>query len=327
MFISLFYIYDIQFADMKIVFLDASTIGEDISLSPIASLGELTCWPNSTPQEALGRVKDADVLIINKIKVTPELMDAAPNLKLICEAATGVNNIDLDGAASRNIPVKNVAAYSTESVVQVTFMHILNLLCKAPLYDSKVKSGAYSRCGIFTDVSAPFPELAGKKMGIIGMGNIGHRVAEVASAFGMKVSYFSTSGTSHCNDYPSLGIEQLLGESDIVSIHAPLNSATAGLIGSERMKLMKKSAILINMGRGGIVDEAALAAAVDNGTIAGAGLDVFSTEPLPQDNPLLHVSHPERLSLTPHTGWASVEARQRLVEGIAGNIRTYLQSL
>ena len=310
---------------MKIVFLDAATIGEDISLSPIASLGELTCWPNSTPQEALLRVKDAEVLIINKIKVTSELMDAAPKLKLICEAATGVNNIDLPSAAERNIPVKNVAAYSTESVVQLTFTHILSLTCKAPFYDAKVKSGAYSRSGLFTDVSAPFTELAGKRMGIIGMGNIGSRVASIATAFGMKVSYFSTSGTSHCTEYPSVGIDQLLRESDIVSIHAPLNSATAGLIGGERLKLMKPSAILINMGRGGIVDEAALAEAIDNGTIAGAGLDVFSTEPLPQDNPLLHVAHPERLSLAPHIGWASVEARRRLVEGIASNISSYLQ--
>ena len=188
-----------------------------------------------------------------------------------------------------------------------------------------MKSGAYSRSGLFTDVSAPFPELSGKQMGIIGMGNIGSRVARIATAFGMKVSYFSTSGTSHCTEYPSVGIDQLLRESDIVSIHAPLNSATAGLIGGERLKLMKPSAILINMGRGGIVDEAALAEAIDDGTIAGAGLDVFSTEPLPQDNPLLHVAHPERLSLAPHIGWASVEARRRLVEGIASNISSYLQ--
>ena len=162
-------------------------------------------------------------------------------------------------------------------------------------------------------------------MGIIGMGNIGSRVARIATAFGMKVSYFSTSGTSHCTEYPSVGIDQLLRESDIVSIHAPLNSATAGLISGERLKLMKPGAILINMGRGGIVDEAALAEAIDDGTIAGAGLDVFSTEPLPQDNPLLHVAHPERLSLAPHIGWASVEARRRLVEGIASNISSYLQ--
>ncbi|MGN0190577.1 MAG: D-2-hydroxyacid dehydrogenase [Candidatus Cryptobacteroides sp.] len=312
---------------MKIVFLDAATIGEDISLEPIASLGDLTCWQTSTPQESLARVKEAEVLIINKVKVTAELIDAAPNLKLICEAATGVNNIDLGYAASRNIPVRNVAGYSTESVVQVTFMHILNLLCKAPLYDSRVKSGAYSRGGLFTDVSVPFPELAGKRMGIIGMGSIGHRVAEVASAFGMAVSYFSTSGTSHCSDFPSVGIEQLLAESDIVSIHAPLNQATLGLIDSDRLKLMKSGAILVNMGRGGIVDEPALARAIDDGTIAGAALDVFAVEPLPEDNPLLHLSHPERLSLTPHTGWASVEARRRLVDGIAGNIRSFMQDL
>ena len=316
-----------SFANMKTVFLDAATIGEDISLDPISSLGELTCWPNSTPQQARERVKEAEILIINKIKVDSGLLDAAPHLKLICEAATGVNNIDLASAAERNIPVRNVAGYSTESVVQLTFTHILSLLCRAPYYDSRVKSGEYSRSGLFTDVTAPFPELSGKRMGIVGMGNIGTRVAQVASAFGMRVSYFSTSGTSHCTEYPSVDIDTLLRESDVVSIHAPLNSTTRGLIDADRLNLMKRSAILVNMGRGGIVDEAALAGAIDEGTIAGAGLDVFAVEPLPQDSPLLHVAHPERLSLAPHIGWASVEARRRLVDGIAENIRSYLESL
>ena len=305
---------------MKIVFLDAATVGSDISLAPIQELGQLVCYGTSAPQEALERVRDCEVLIVNKVKVTPELIDAAPSLKLICEAATGVNNIDLEYAASKGIPVRNVAGYSTDSVVQTTFMHMLNLVGRLPYYDSKVKSGEYGRSGLFTDVSVPFMELSGKTLGIIGMGTIGRRVACVAEAFGMEVIYYSTSGTSHCADYPSVSLEELMSSADVVSVHAPLNDRTAGLIGERELALMKSSAIILNMGRGGIVDEAALAAAVDCGMIAGAGLDVYSAEPLPSDNPLMGVRHKERLSLTPHTAWASVEARTRLVAMIAENI-------
>ena len=304
---------------MKIIFLDASTIGA-ASLEPIAALGDLVCYPFSSPQEALERVKEAEVLIINKVKVTAQLMDAAPRLRLICEAATGVNNIDLEAAAVRGIPVKNVAGYSTDSVVQLTFALILNLLCRTASYDSYIKSGQYSASPIFTEVSHPFPELAGKTLGIVGMGTIGQRVAKVAQAFGMEVIYFSTSGTSHCKDYPSVSIDALMQKSDIVSIHAPLNARTNGLIKARELALMRPSAIIINIGRGGIVDEQALADAISEGRIAGAGLDVFSSEPLPADSPLLHTTHPERLSLTPHIGWASEEALNRLVQGIAKNI-------
>lgn len=305
---------------MKITFLDAATLGGDISLEPVSRLGELVCWPSSTPEEAMERVSDCDVLIVNKVRVTSELIDAARNLKLICEAATGVNNIDLDYAASKGIPVRNVAGYSTESVVQCTFMHILNLVGHLPYYDGRVKSGQYSAGGMFTDVSLPFFELAGKTIGIVGMGTIGRRVAHVACAFGMNVIYYSTSGTSHCHDYPSVPLERLMAESDIVSVHAPLNDRTSGLIGDRELALMKPHAVIVNMGRGGIVDEAALAEAVDKGAIAGAGLDVYSEEPLNAGNPLSGVRHKERLSLTPHTAWASVEARTRLVEMIAENI-------
>lgn len=304
---------------MKIVFLDAATMGE-VSFAAIERFGELTLYPLSSPSEALERVADCDVLIINKVKVTKELIDAAPRLRLICEAATGVNNIDLAYAEEKGIPVRNVAGYSTDSVVQCTFMHILNLVGKASYFDSYVKDGRYSGSGIFTEASVAYHELSGKTMGIIGMGNIGSRVARVAEAFGMKVRYFSTSGTSHCKDYPSLPLDELLETSDIVSIHAPYNERTAGLIGAGQLRLMKPSAILVNMGRGGIVDEKALAEAVDAGTIAGAALDVFVTEPLPHDSPLLHVSHPERLSFSPHIAWASEEARQRLTDLIAENI-------
>lgn len=293
----------------------------DTSLAMIEELGELTCYATSTAEEALERVKDAEVIIINKVKVTRELIDAAPNLHLICEAATGVNNIDLDAAAEKGIPVRNVAGYSTDAVVQETFMHLLSLAGNAPYFDETVKSGAYSASPIFTDVTKPFVELAGKTMGIIGMGNIGTKVAQIAEAFGMKVVYFSTSGTSHCDKYPSLSIEDLMSESDVISIHAPLNERTNGLIGANELAYMKKSAFILNMGRGGIVDEAALADAISAERIAGAALDVFCTEPLPADSPLLHTAHPERLRFTPHTAWASVEARRRLADGIAENIK------
>lgn len=304
---------------MKITFLDASTMG-DTPLDCIARLGELTCWPASTRDEALERVSDCEVLIVNKVAVDRELIDAAPSLRLICEAATGVNNIDLEYAASKGIPVRNVAAYSTDSVVQQTFMHMLSLMGNAPYFDGRVKDGTYSSMPVFTDVSEPFIEAAGKTIGIVGMGAIGTKVASVAGAFGMKVIYFSTSGTSHCTDYPSVSLEELLTQSDVISIHAPMNERTRGMIGERELALMKPTAFILNLGRGGIVDEAALADAVDRGVIAGAALDVFCKEPLPSDSPLLHVSHPERFRFTPHTAWASVEARARLAEGVAANI-------
>lgn len=305
---------------MKIVFLDASTLGA-ASLKPIEELGELVCYPLSSPEEAMERVKDADVLIINKVKVTDALMAAAPELKLICEAATGTNNIDLEAAARRGIPVRNVAGYSSDSVVQLTFALLLELVCSTASHDRYVKDGSYSASRIFTDVRAPFMELAGKTIGIVGMGNIGSRVAKAAQGFGMNVIYYSTSGTSHCTDFPSVSLECLMASSDVISIHAPLNAKTLGLIKARELSLMKGSAYIINIGRGGIVDENDLADAISKGIIAGAGIDVFSTEPLPDSHPLLHTAHPERLCFTPHIGWASKEALDRLVLGIAGNVK------
>ncbi len=304
---------------MKIVFLDAATMG-DVSFSPISALGDLECFQTSDREEALRRVKDAEVLIINKIKVDKELVDAAPKLRLICEAATGVNNIDLEYAASKGIPVRNAVGYSTDSVVQMTFMMILSLVGRCRYFDDFVKSGEYSRSGLFTDVSTMFFELRGKRLGIIGLGNIGGNVAKVGEAFGMNVSYFSTSGTSHSKDYPSVDLDTLMSSSDIISIHAPYNERTAGLVGAEQLRKMKSTAYIVNMGRGGIIDEAALAEAIDGGWIAGAGVDVFTAEPLPADNPLLNVRNRDRLILTPHIGWASIEARERLVAMIADNI-------
>lgn len=305
---------------MKIVFLDAATLGET-PLDEIAALGELVTYPFSTRAEALERVGDCEVLIVNKVRVDEELLSRAPRLRLICESATGVNNIDLEAAAARGIPVRNAAGYSTEAVVQSTFMHLLSLAGFAPYFDDCVKSGRYSAGTLFCDISHPYPELAGKTLGVIGMGTIGTRVAAVASAFGMRVVYYSTSGTSHNTDYPSVPLDALLRQADAVTIHAPLNARTKGLIGAAELRQMKPSAFLLNLGRGGIADEAALAQAVDEGVIAGAALDVFVSEPLPADHPLLHVRHPERFRFTPHVAWASREALGRLVHQVAENIR------
>ena len=304
---------------MKIVFLDAGTMGTS-SLAPIESQGELVAWPNSTPEESVARVSDCDVLIVNKIKVNDRLLDAAPRLRLVCEAGTGINNIDVDACERRGVLVRNVAGYSTDSVVQETFMHILNLLGNGAYFDEVVKSGAYSRSGLFTDYSRPFIEMAGKTLGVIGLGAIGSKVARIGTAFGMNVVYYSTSGTSHSTEYPSVPLERLMRESDVISVHAPYNERTAGLVGEKELRMMKPKAIIVNMGRGGIVVEDALAKVIDEGVIGGAGLDVYSVEPIPADHPLLHTRHPERLSLTPHVACASIEARERLIQSIADNI-------
>ena len=304
---------------MKIVFLDAGTMGTS-SLAPIERVGELTAWPNSTPEESIGRVSDCEVLIVNKIKVNDLLLEAAPKLLLVCEAGTGINNIDVDACARHGVIVRNVAGYSTDSVVQETFMHILNLLGNGAYFDNVVKSGAYSRSGLFTDYSRPFIEMTGKVLGVIGLGAIGSKVARIGSAFGMKVIYYSTSGTNHSEEYPSVSLEHLMRKSDVISVHAPYNERTAGLVGEKELRMMKPKAIIVNMGRGGIVVEEALAKVIDEGVIGGAGLDVYSTEPIPENHPLLHTRHPERLSMTPHIAWASIEARERLIQSIADNI-------
>ena len=305
---------------MKIVFLDAATMG-DVSFEPFERLGEFVSYPTSTPEQARERVADADVVMINKVLVNKDLIDAAPALKLVCVAATGVNNIDVEYAASKGIPVRNVAGYSTDSVAQSTFMHILSLAGGAPYFDESVKSGSYSRSGMFTDPNWNWTELVGKTIGIIGMGNIGRKVAAIAQAFGMEVCYYSTSGTAHCKDYPCLPLDELLKVSDIVSVHAPLNERTLNLLGAREFAMMKPTAYVVNAGRGAIIVEKDLADAVDNGVIAGAGIDVFVQEPIPEDHPYLKMKHPERMRLAPHVAWASVEARKRLVAMMADNVR------
>lgn len=306
--------------DMKIVFLDAATMG-DTPMTGIAEQGEFICYPDCSREESLSRCGDCEVVIVNKVRVDSVFLDHAPKLRLVCEAGTGINNIDVDECSRRNVLVRNVAGYSTDSVAQCAFMHILNLMGNAFYYDSYVRNGEYSKGKIHTDPSNPFIESTGKTLGIIGMGAIGQKVASIGKAFGMRVIYYSTSGTSHCTEYPSVSLEELLGDSDAISIHAPYNERTAGLIGYEQMKLMKRSAVLVNTGRGGIEVEADLARALDEGLFKGAAIDVFEKEPLPADSPLLHMQHPERIIFSPHIAWTTHEARQRLADEMAENIR------
>ena len=313
-----------QLVPMKIVFLDAATVGQSPALEKIASFGEFVSYGRTSAAETPGRVADCDIAITNKVVFDRKVIDAAPRLKLICVTATGVNNIDLEYAAQRGIAVKNVADYSTESVTQTTFMLIFSLLGHSGYWDDYVKSGEWTRSGLFTDISHSWWQLAGKRMGIIGMGKIGQRVAAVARAFGMDVVYFSTSGTNHCGDYPALLLEELLSTSDIISIHAPLNERTRNLIAAPELAKMKETALMVNVGRGGIVNEADLAEALDGGTIGGAALDVFTAEPLPKDHPLLNLKHPERARFTPHVAWTSDEARTLLMERVAANIEDFI---
>ena len=308
---------------MKIAFLDTSTIGEVSALKRINSLGELTCYEITPPNEVFERVKDVDVIITNKVIISKQVIDNAPKLKLVCIAATGMNNVDLDYAAEKGITVKNVNDYSTESVAQSTFTMLLHLIGKTTYYDSYVKSGEYSKSTIFTHHGRSFWQLAGKRYGIIGLGNIGKRVAKIASAFDCEIVYYSTSGKNQNPDFKRLGLNELLSTSDVVSIHAPLNDNTKNLIQLEQIKLMKPNAYLINVGRGGIIDEEALTKALNENLIAGAGVDVFTSEPMPSGNPLLKVTNPEKIVFTPHTAWASIEARNLLVEKIYVNIENF----
>lgn len=305
---------------MKIVFLDADTMG-DTSLAEIAALGELVCYQFSTAEEARERVADADVAILNKVLVNKEFLDAAPKLKLVCEAGTGINNIDVDLCKERGVIVRNVAGYSTDSVAQIAWMHILNLAGLAFHFNAYAKDGRYSSGRIHLDAYHPYTELAGKTLGIVGMGAIGRKVATIAGAFGMKVIYYSTTGTSHCKDYPSVSLDELLRCSDVVSIHAPYNKQTAGLIDYEGLCKMKPTAYLVNTGRGGIAVESDLVRAIDEERIAGIGIDVYEKEPLAADHPYLHTRFPERILLTPHIAWYSKEARARLAHEMAENIK------
>lgn len=308
---------------MNIVFLDAYSLG-NADVTGLQALGEWTAYETTSQEEVVNRCIEADVVITNKVKLMQAELDALPKLKLICIAATGMNNVDLKHAAEKGIAVKNVADYSTDSVAELTFTMALNLLHHIPYYDRYVKDGSYTKSGLFTHHDRPFSELKGKKWGIIGMGNIGKRVAEIAQVFGAEVAYYSTSGINLDAGFQNRTLEELLKTCDVVSIHAPLNERTQDLLDYQKLCLLKPTAYLINVGRGGIVVEADLARALRENKLAGAGVDVYTQEPAAAENPLLAKDLTDKLLLTPHIAWASQEARQRLVDTTIEHIKRLL---
>lgn len=308
---------------MKIVFLDVKTIGEDIDLSGYEQLGEVVKYDFSTPEQARERTKDADVIILNKVVINETSIGAAEHLKLVCVTATGTNNLDKEYLAERGVEWRNVAGYSTETVTQHTFALLFYLLEKLKYYDDYVKSEKYIGDTTFTHFSNVFHELCGKTWGIVGLGNIGQKVADVAKVFGCRVIYYSTSGKNNRDGYERVDFDTLLKESDVISVHAPLDENTENLMNREAFQKMKETAIFLNLGRGPIVAEQDLADALEQQEIAAAGLDVLCVEPMSENNPLRKIKDSNRLIITPHIAWASLEARTRLMKTIEGQIREY----
>ncbi len=309
---------------MKIVLLDAATMGADIDFSPLEKVGEVIKYPNTLPHERAERIKDADVVVVNKVMLDGDVLSGAQNIKLICVFAVGYNNIDISYCREHNIKVRNVPGYCTQSVCQHTFALLFDLIENMRYYDDFVKSGKYSQSGIANHLGRPFFEISGKKWGIIGMGAIGRAVADCAAAFGANVRYSSISGAKREEKYENIPLDTLLRESDIISVHAPLNEKTTHLIGERELSLMKKTAVIINVGRGAVIDEDALARAIDNGVIAGFALDVYSVEPPSKESPILNIKDKEKVIYTPHIAWSSVEARARCVCMTADNISAFI---
>ncbi|MBE5979805.1 MAG: D-2-hydroxyacid dehydrogenase [Paenibacillaceae bacterium] len=310
---------------MRIVFMETDTMGDDVDYSPFYNLGEVVKYNKSDPEYNQERVTDADVIVVNKIPMNEETLRYAQHVKLICLTATGTNTVDFDYVRKRNIAVTNVKGYSTQSVIQHTFALLFYVYEKLSYYDQFVKSGDYAASDIFSNFDIKFNELFGKTWGIIGLGEIGRGVAKVAEAFGCRVIYYSTSGNNSNSLWERVEFDALLNESDIISIHAPLNSSTEYLIDEDALKKMKKTAVLLNLGRGNIIREEALLKALETGEIAGAGLDVISAEPMLPDNPLLKIKDSTKLIITPHIAWATVEARRRCLSEVYENIVSYLR--
>lgn len=310
---------------MKIVLLDASTLGKDTDLSIFDKFGEVVCYKTTSASERLAHIDDAQIVLTNKVVIDKEIMDTCKNLKLVCVTATGTNNVDLEYAASKGIEVKNVVGYSTASVAQTTFTLALYLLSSSRYYDEYVRSGAWTKSSMFTHIDKPFYEIKGKTWGIIGLGNIGREVAKIATAFGAHVCYYSISGKNVNSEYKQVSLEELMQKSQIISIHAPLNDATNNLITRKELSFMKEGSIILNLGRGGIINEKDLAHALDEQKIY-AGLDVTQKEPIEKDNPLLHVKNKNNLLITPHIAWGSIEAREKLLALVVKNIETFLKN-
>ena len=308
---------------MKIIFLDAKSIGEDIDLSGFDRFGEVVKYSFSNAEEAKERSKEAEVLIINKVPINEDTIGEAAQLKLVCVTATGTDNLDKDYLKQRGIAWRNVAGYSTETVAQHTFALLFYLMEKLRYYDDYVKSEKYIGDTLFTHFDNVFHELSGKTWGIIGMGAIGRRVADIAKLFGCRIIYYSTSGKNNQVAYERVDFDTLLTDSDIVSVHAPLTENTRGLMNKSAFSKMKKEAIFLNLGRGPIVAEEDLAWALKNNILQAAGLDVLSKEPMSPDNPLREIKDSEKLLITPHIAWASIEARTRLMKMIEQQIEEF----
>ena len=305
---------------MQIVFLDRKTLGYDVSIEEFNSLGSVTVYDTTTKEQTLSRVQNAHIVITNKVVIDKEIMDSS-NLKLICVAATGMNNIDLEYAQQKGIKVKNVARYSTSSVAQLTLSLALQFIQKISFYDNYVKSSGWENSDIFTNIDEPFYELDGKVWGIIGLGSIGKSVAKIASAFGCKINYYSTSGTNNNTTYTQISLDDLLKTSDVISIHSPLNNKTLNLINKVNIKNIKNGSILLNLGRGGIVNENDISDAINNNQDIYYGCDVVTKEPIEKYSPLLTIQYKNKILFTPHIAWASKEARVRLLQGIIKNIK------
>lgn len=309
---------------MKLVVLERNSVGTDVDVSCFERYGEVDYYPNTVAENTAERVKDADIVIANKAPMNEATLKDAPNVKLICLFATGFDSVDLAYCRSRGIKVANVVNYSTAAVVQHTLLLALALEEKLAFYDDYVKSGTYASQDRFSNFDRAFGELAGKTWGIVGMGNIGRGVARVAQALGCKVIFYSASGKSSCTEYERVEFDRLLAQSDILSLHCPLSDRTRGLINKEAFARMKKSAILVNVARGPVVDTQALYDALTKGQIAAAGLDVLEKEPISKDNPLGKIKDSTKLIITPHMAWASREARTRLVDEVMKNIQAFL---
>ena len=311
---------------MKIVLLERNSAGTDISVDCFQEFGEVIIYPNTvTPEEVAERVGDADIVVCNKSPMRESTLKDSPNLKLICELATGYDNCDLAYCKSRGIQVRNVVDYSTGMVAQHTMTLALALSQKLGHYDNYVKSGAYAAQDRFSNFDIPFYELEGKTWGIVGMGNIGRRVAKLAEAFGCHVIFYSVTGKSTCREYERVDKDTLLAQSDFLSLHCPLSDLTRNFIDADALKKMKKTAYLINVARGPIVNNSDLYEALIKGEIEAAGLDVLEKEPIETSNPLSRIMDSNKLIITPHLAWASVEARMRCVKGVYENIAAFIR--
>ncbi len=310
---------------MKIVIADKDSVGYDMDYSIYEELGDVTYYDDKvTEDNAKERLAGAQILVINKSQITDKLLDDAPDLELICEFATGFDNANIPACDRHGVKVANIKGYSTPSVAQHTFAMLFYLMENLRHYDEFVKSGAYANQDHFCCLDIPYEELEGKTYGIVGMGNIGRKVAQIATAFGAHVIFYASSGHSDCTDYEQVSFDELLGRSDIISLHCPLSDRTMGLFNKEAFEKMKRSAILINVARGAVVVEQDLFDALDQGMIRAAGLDVLSPEPMAKDSPLLKIQDSGRLIVTPHLAWASTEARTRCLDEVKKNIQGWM---